>query len=177
MLTALFESLLWGPPMPATTPLIQKTLDLRQVLYTKEEIRNYVPQRFEFEMLDGILSLDLEHGAAAAFKQLTAHEFWVRGHVPGRPLFPGVLMIESAAQLCCFLFCKKQMDHRFFAFGGVDEVRFRGTVHPGDLFVIMAKARRIRSALGIFDTQAYVHDRLVYEGIITGMALPEAEKP
>jgi 3-hydroxyacyl-[acyl-carrier-protein] dehydratase len=160
--------------MPAAAPILPPgSVDPARVIVGKDGIREWVPQRHEFEMLDGILHYDEQAQVAVATKILGQHEFWVRGHIPGRPLFPGVLMIESAAQLCCYLFCRMQREkQRFFAFGGVDEVRFRGTVKPGDRVVLMTKARRIRSNLGVFETQAYVDGRLVFEGLVTGMVLP-----
>ena len=161
--------------MPAASPILAlEGIDSEKVLVGKEGIREWVPQRFEFEMLDAILHYDEQAQVAVALKQLGEHEFWVRGHIPRLPLFPGVLMIESAAQLCCYLFCRMSAEkQRFFAFGGVDAVRFRGTVRPGDRVVLMARAQRIRSNLGVFETQAYVGGRLVFEGQVTGMVLPD----
>jgi len=161
--------------MPASAPILApETIHPDRPLVGKEGIREWVPQRFEFEMLDAILHYDEKAQVAVASKQLGHAEFWHRGHIPNLPLFPGVLMIESAAQLCCYLFSRMQKEKRFFAFGGVDEVRFRGTVKPGDRIVLMARARKARQNLGVFETQSYVADRLVYEGVITGMVLPGA---
>jgi 3-hydroxyacyl-[acyl-carrier-protein] dehydratase len=161
--------------MSAEPILRPEALDPTRVIAPKTAIRDWVPQRHEFEMLDGILHFDESAQVAVATKRLGQDEFWVRGHIPGRPLFPGVLMIESAAQLCCYLFCRMQNERRrFFAFGGVDDVRFRGTVKPGDRILLMARARRMRSNFGVFDTQAWVGDRLVFEGVVTGMVLPDS---
>jgi 3-hydroxyacyl-[acyl-carrier-protein] dehydratase len=160
--------------MAANPPILDPaSIDLERVLDGRDGIRQWVPQRFEFEMLDAILHYDAEQQLAVASKELGGDDFWVRGHIPGRPLFPGVLMIESAAQLCCYTFGRLQQERRFFAFGGVDAVRFRGTVKPGDRILLMARARKLRSNLGIFDTQAFAAGRMVYDGVITGMVLPE----
>lgn len=159
--------------MPANAPILElAALRDGPVLVGKDGIREWVPQRHEFEMLDGILHYDPAAMVAVACKQISDADFWVRGHIPGRPLFPGVLMIESAAQLCCYCFCRANQEKRFFAFGGVDAVRFRGTVTPGDRLILMAKAKKMRSNLGIFDTQGFVDGRLVFEAVITGMVLP-----
>ena len=160
--------------MPASAPILPpETLDPSRVIVGKQGIREWVPQRHEFEMLDGIVHYDEAALVAAAVKTLDADQFWVRGHIPGRPLFPGVLMIESAAQLCCYLFCRRtQEKQRFFAFGGVSDVRFRGVVKPGDTILLLARAQKVRSNLGVFDTQAFHGRELVYEGVITGMVLP-----
>ena len=159
--------------MPANAPILEPDgLDCERVLVGREGIREWVPQRYEFEMLDGILHFEAEGMVGVAFKEISPSDFWVRGHIPGLPLFPGVLMIESAGQLCCYVFCRANQEKRFFAFGGVDAVRFRGTVKPGDRLLLMAKARKARANLGIFETQGFVDGKLVFEAVITGMVLP-----
>ena len=144
-------------------------IDLSRVLMTVEEIRQYNPHRYEIEQLCGVIHLDPAAGQIVAFKDVRPAEFWVRGHIPGRPLLPGVLMIEAAAQMCSLYFKKVQADERFLGFGGVDGVKFRGQVAPGDRLLLLGQAVEIRNRRAVFDTQGVVGDRLVFEARITGM--------
>src|SRR4051812_26063499 len=77
-------------------------LDLSKPIATIEQIREVLPHRFEMEMLTAIVLLDPVRKVVVGYKDLRPDEFWVRGHMPGYPLMPGVLMCEAAAQLCCF---------------------------------------------------------------------------
>ena len=146
-------------------------LDLTRVTVGIEEIREVNLQRDEMEQLSGIIAYRPDEGLAVAFKDVRPDEFWVRGHIPGRPLFPGVLMIEAAAQLSSFYYKMSlgKEDARFVGFGGVTDVKFRKTVEPGDRLIILARCRELKSRRAIFDTQEVVDGALVFEGTIIGM--------
>jgi 3-hydroxyacyl-[acyl-carrier-protein] dehydratase len=146
-------------------------IDLGRVILPIEEIRQYNPHRFEMEMLSGVLHLAPEAGEIVAYKEVRPDEFWVRGHIPGRPLLPGVLMIEAAAQMSSLYYKYVLKDPRFLGFGAVDGVKFRGQVVPGDRLLLLGKAVEIRSRRAVFDTQGVVGDRLVFEAKITGMPI------
>jgi len=146
-------------------------IDLNRVLIPIEEIRQCNPHRYEMEMLSGCIHLDPEKGQIVAYKDVRADEFWVRGHIPGRPLMPGVLMIEAAAQMSSLYYKRVQKDPRFLGFGGVDGVKFRGQVVPGDRLLLLGQAIEIRSRRAVFDTQGVVGDRMVFEARITGMPI------
>ena len=146
-------------------------IDPGRVLMSIEEIRQFNPHRFEMEMLSGVLHLDTAAGEIVAFKDVRPDEFWVRGHIPGRPLMPGVLMIEAAAQMSSLYYKRVTGDARFLGFGGVDAVKFRGQVVPGDRLLLLGKVVELRNRRAVFDTQGVVGDRLVFEARITGMPI------
>jgi len=148
-------------------------IDINKVIFDAKAIEQVNPHRFEMRHLDGILLFKPEQGLIASYKDIRTDEFWVRGHIPGRPLFPGVLMIEAAAQLVSFYYKSTdgKNDPRFFGFGGVDKVKFRSTIVPGDKLIVMGKCVEMRSRRVTFDTQGAVNGKLAFEATITGMAV------
>ncbi|MFG0255118.1 MAG: 3-hydroxyacyl-ACP dehydratase FabZ family protein [Rhodopirellula sp. JB053] len=149
-------------------------LDFDKPIAGIEEIRKFNPQRHELEQLTAILHEDLETHSCAAYKQITEDEFWVRGHMPGMPLMPGVMMLEAVAQLSSYYTQKHDLlGAAMVGFGGVDEVRFRGVVVPGDRLILMVrldKTRRGRMIVASF--QGVVGENLVLEGCLRGIPIP-----
>lgn len=149
-------------------------LDFDSPIADIEEIRRYNPQRFEMEQLTAILYEDAANHCCAAYKDLTMDEFWVRGHMPRMPLMPGVMMLEAAAQLASYFAQKYDLlGAAMVGFGGLDEVRFRDPVIPGDrliLLVKLEKARRGRMIVARF--QGVVGEALVVEGVLRGIPIP-----
>ncbi|NIL96888.1 MAG: beta-hydroxyacyl-ACP dehydratase [Planctomycetales bacterium] len=140
----------------------------------QEGIRQYNPQRHDMELLTAIVLEDVNRGVIVGYLDTSPDDFWVRGHMPGMPLLPGVLMCEAAAQLASYYVQKYDvMGAEMMGFGGLEEVRFRGTVRPGDRLVIQCKQIRVRrGALVICQFQGYVDQNLVVGGQIRGIPLP-----
>ncbi len=157
--------------MPPPLLIDLARIDTTREQMSLEEVRRHNPHRHEMEQLCGVLHIDLDAGEVVAYKDVRGDEFWVRGHIPGRPLMPGVLIIEAAAQMCSLYFHLAQSDDRFLGFIGVDGCKFRGQVVPGDRLLLLGRAVQVRSRRAVFDTQAVVDGRLVMEARVTGMPL------
>ena len=157
------------PPVALVDPA---SVDTSKVLYDIEGIRRGNLQRFEMEQLTAIVHLDRAAHFIIGYKDVSEDEIWVRGHMPEYPLMPGVLMCEAAAQLCSF-YCHELMvlEAGFIGFGGMEDVRFRGQVKPGDRLVIMAKAARVHRRQTVFETQGFVGSTMVYHGRIIGVPM------
>jgi 3-hydroxyacyl-[acyl-carrier-protein] dehydratase len=107
-------------------------IDLNRVEFGRDVIAQENPQSFEMEQLDAIVWSDLEQMKCVGYKDVSDNEFWIRGHIPGRPIMPGVIMVEAAAQLCSFFMKHIYGLEGFIGFSGIDKTKFRGTVVPGD---------------------------------------------
>ena len=148
--------------------------DLDNVIADIEVIRSYNRQRYEMEQLTAICYDDPERQICVGYKDLAPDEFWCRGHMPGAPIMPGVLMCETAAQLASYYSQRHNlMDTSVIGFGGLKDVRFRGIVHPGERFVVVAQLLKVRRAMLTSQFQCFVRENLVCDGILKGIPLPE----
>ncbi len=143
-------------------------IDLNKVIYDQEQIRACNPQRGDMEMLNAIVYAKPEEGRIIGYKDVKETEFWVPGHIPGRPLFPGVLMIETGAQLASFYTRMFVGWKGFIGFGGVEECKFRmQVVPPCRLYVVGQKLwerhHRIHCKI-----QGLVNGNIVFETGIVG---------
>jgi 3-hydroxyacyl-[acyl-carrier-protein] dehydratase len=147
--------------------------DSEKPIISWDEVREINPHRHEMSLLDGILYLTETH--AVGFKNVTDDEFWVRGHFPSRPLMPGVLICECAAQLSSyFAISTKMVDSGYVGLGGLESIRFRGPVVPGDQLIVMLQRGKVRkNAMFTADFQGFVDQTLVVDGTIKGVALGE----
>jgi len=142
-----------------------------KVVADLDEIAEINPHRFEMRLLDGVLYIDEQY--AVGFRDISADEFWVRGHFPDRPLMPGVLICECAAQLSSYFAIKsKLVDNGYVGLGGLEKVRFRGPVVPGDRLIVMLKRGKVRrNQMFTADFQGFVDQTLIVDGVIKGVAL------
>jgi len=124
------------------------------------------------EQLTAIVYVDPSQHLIAGYKDVTAEEFWVRGHMPDYPLMPGVVMCEAAAQLCSYYIMTNGLTQGdFLGFGGMENVRFRGPVRPGDRLILIAKGTKMHRRQTIFNVQGFVGSTMVFHADIIGVPL------
>lgn len=148
-------------------------LDFNQVVADREAIRKVNPQRFEMEHLTAIVYLNTYEHLIAGYKDVREDEFWVRGHMPDYPLLPGVLMCESAAQLSSYYTTTQGLvdPSNFVGFAGMENVRFRSPVRPGDRLVLVGKGIRVHRRQTVFNVQGFVGATMSFHADIIGVPL------
>ena len=157
--------------MPAAALLDLSTIDLSKTIITREEIYDHLPHRFEFMLLDGIVYVDVPNMVAVAFHEVREDDWWVRGHIPGRPLYPGVLMIETAAQMAAYFSHVINPTGKFLGFGGVENVKFRLAVTPPSRLYFVLQGLEVRPRRTVCDVQGFLNGQMAFEGRITGMPI------
>ena len=163
--------------MPPEVHFDPARLDFSKVAADREAIRQVNPQRFEMEQLDAIVMVDHERKLIAGYKDVRPDEFWVRGHMPGYPLMPGVMMCEAAAQLCSYYSVTSGLlQGDFIGFGGLENVRFRGQVKPGDRLVMIGKASRVHRKQVTCHVQGFVGSTMVFHADVIGVGISRKEE-
>jgi 3-hydroxyacyl-[acyl-carrier-protein] dehydratase len=149
-------------------------VDFDRPIATLDDIRRYNPQRFEMEQLTAVVYVDESVYACVGYKDVTDQEFWVRGHMPDLPLMPGVVMLESIAQLCSFVTQRYDLlGAEIVGFGGLEEVRFMYPVLPGDRLIVMCKLEKVRRGrMIVCQFQGVVKDKIVVQGTLKGIPIP-----
>ena len=155
--------------MPPSLLFDLSRIDLTTVEYRREDIAEVNPQSFEMAQLDGIIWHDLDKLLCLGYKDITDHEFWVHGHIPGRPIMPGVIMIEAAAQMASFFMKRIYGLEGFIGFSGIDDTKFRGTIVPGDRLYLLAHICKVRSRQFSARVQGVVNGVMAFDTLISGM--------
>ncbi len=123
------------------------------------EIREYLPHRYPFLLVDRVVEL-IEGESIVGYKNITVNEEIFNGHFPQAPLFPGVLIIEAMAQVSGILgfktMNKKPTDGSLYLFAGVDDVRFKRQVVPGDRLQLESRVVSEKRGIWKFECRASV---------------------
>jgi len=141
-----------------------------------DDIMQRLPHRYPFLLIDRILDFEKDT-SIRALKNVTINEPQFTGHFPGHPVMPGVLLIEAMAQaggVLAFQSADPEREYLVY-FTGIDEVRFRKPVRPGDQVIFQLTCLRRRGHMWKFKGEAYVDDALVCEGTLMATLLPKDE--
>lgn len=134
-----------------------------------DEIREYLPHRYPFLLVDRVVELKLGE-SIVAYKNITYNEELFQGHFPDKPLFPGMLSLEAMAQAAGILGFKtadkKPADGSMYMFVGADRVRFKRQVVPGDRLMLRASVVSVRRGIWKFDVSSDVNGELCAEASI-----------
>lgn len=158
-----------GQPLVDLAPLAQA-----KPVVSEAELRELLPHRDTFQMLDAVVHLDRERGVAVGYKDWDSNPWWAKGHIPGRPIMPGVLMIEGAAQIATLLV--KQLSDwsrdRMIGLAGLDGVRLRGqVVPPARVWFVAGNCNISGRRLAKMDAQVFCNGQMTLETQIMGVML------
>ncbi|MDR7857716.1 3-hydroxyacyl-ACP dehydratase FabZ [Tissierella sp.] len=129
-----------------------------------EDIMEIIPHRYPFLLIDKVLIEEIGV-RGIGYKNVTMNEPYFQGHFPGMPVMPGVLIVESMAQVgAVILLSDEKYKGKTPYFAGINKVRFKRKVVPGDTLRMEVVLTRIRGSIGVGEGKAYVEDELACEG-------------
>ncbi|MEO0085783.1 MAG: 3-hydroxyacyl-ACP dehydratase FabZ [candidate division WOR-3 bacterium] len=135
---------------------------------TLDDIKALLPHREPFLFIDGVVSIDAD--TVEAYHDVRADEFFFRGHFPGNPVFPGVLMVEAIAQSGILVVLNRLggRNGRATLFAAIERVRFRRVVRPGERLRLFARVVGEKAGVFKIDGRALVGEELACEAVVTG---------
>ena len=136
-------------------------------MLNKDEIKGIIPQREPFLMIDEVETFDPGE-SATAYKNVDESEWYFKGHFPGNPIMPGVLIAESLAQTgAVAILSLEENKGRNALFGGIDKMKFKMQVVPGDRLKLEVKIIKKKGPIGVGEGIATVNGKLAARGEFT----------
>ena len=133
----------------------------------RDEIEAILPHREPFLLIDEVLELEPGERVVAR-KTVRADEWYLAGHFPGRPVMPGVLIVEGMAQTGAVAVLSQEENRgRLALFAGIDDVRFKRIVEPGDELIYECRLETVRGPIGKGKATAHVGEQLAARGTLT----------
>ena len=136
-------------------------------MLNKEEIKEIIPQREPFLMIDEVEEY-VPGESCTAYKNVSEDEYYFKGHFPGNPIMPGVLIVESLAQTgAVAILSMEENKGKNALFGGIDKLRFKKQVVPGDRLKLEVKIIKRKGPIGIGEAIATVDGKVAAKGELT----------
>jgi 3-hydroxyacyl-[acyl-carrier-protein] dehydratase len=137
-------------------------------IHTTREIEGLIPHRWPFLLVDRIVEYDPDAKRIVGLKAFTATEWFFQGHFPGLPVVPGVIQVEALAQTMAVYVAKQEgFGDRIGLFAGIDEVRFKRVVSPGDVLRLEVTMEKLGSRFGRGRGVATVDGEVACEGLLS----------
>lgn len=142
------------------------TMEKRKPVLEVEDIEKIVPHRFPFLLVDRIIELE-EEKRVIGIKNVSVNEWFFQGHFPGRPVMPGVLIVEAIAQVAgVLMLSKKENQGKLAFFMSIEQAKFRRAVRPGDQLILKVEVSRLKSKVGQVQGKAYVDGKIACEATL-----------
>jgi 3-hydroxyacyl-[acyl-carrier-protein] dehydratase len=148
-------------------------VDLSATLATREQMFEMIHHRHEMALLDRVIWASEDFSEGVGSLSVRGDEFWVRGHFPGKPMFPGVLMVEAGAQLACYLYNKHYGAIHLAAFLRIENAVFRRSLTVGEEMLVCCKGIKVTPRRFISDVEGIVDGQICFEAKIIGMRIAE----
>jgi 3-hydroxyacyl-[acyl-carrier-protein] dehydratase len=153
---------------PATT-----AADAPATIHSTAEIERLIPHRWPILLVDRIIEYDADARRIVGIKAVTATEWYFQGHFPGLPVMPGVFQVEALAQTMAVLVAMQPgFGDRIGLFAGIDEVRFKRIVVPGDTLRLEVTMEKLGSRFGKGRAVASVDGEVACEGLLSFIIPP-----